>query len=103
MIKMKSEDQKILQLDRLIDVLEARLSYGREIFYDVSSKRIEYLSAFRQKLSPKSESPATNYRVDVDDGVRSRERGGETEYHTSYGWFTDEQIENLQNSRYFND
>lgn len=27
---------------------------------------------------------------------------GETEYHTSYGWFTDEQIENLNKCNYFN-
>jgi len=32
---------------------------------------------------------------------RSNARG-QTEYHTSYGWFTDEQIENLSKSNYFN-
>jgi hypothetical protein len=102
MIRMKTKDQKIMQLDRLIDVLEARLSYGREIFYDASSKRLEKLLSYRNSLSDTKRDTATNYSVD-DDGVRRRERNGETEYHTSYGWFTDEQIENLQGCRYFNE
>lgn len=99
---MKTKEQKIAQLDRIIDILEARLSYGREIFYDVGSKRLEYLSEYRNRLTAKKRDTAKNYSVD-NDGVRSRERGGETEYHTSYGWFTDEQIRNLQDSRYFNE
>jgi hypothetical protein len=63
-------------------------------------KNIEHkLNTSKEILAPKELHEILNLREEIEALKHPRtSSNGETEYHTSYGWFTKEQITYIQNS-----
>jgi len=107
----KNIDKKISQTESLIGELEKRIKLDLPSeAYKINARRISNLYKYKENLKKDKTknyheeiNHSTIFYADEDDCVETRVNGEEVEYHTSYGWFTDEQMENLQGCRYFND
>lgn len=98
---------KMSRVGYLIGELEERINnnFLSTKHYQTNARRMKTLYEYKEHLRREYNNfgKAPNEDKRDEEGIISRLHNGKIEYHTSYGWFTDEQVRNLQKSRYFNE